>query len=94
MGVGANSSRNKALNDRKRRAAGRQNTASPERKAILDAGGIAPAKGKAGGAFGKKGEANRPAAGSHRGGGGGGASPNSDLIRVGRSSKRSRARGA
>ena len=93
MGVGANSNRKQknTLANRKTRAAGRQNTASAERRAIQDAGGIAPMKGKAGGAFGKQGVANRrPGASQGQGGGGGGATPASDLAEVERSSRRTR----
>ena len=95
MGVGGNSNQkmHNSLAGRKSRAAGRRNTASPEREAILDAGGIAPARGKAGGASGKGGQANRKTNPSQgQGGGGGGADPTSDLADVGRSSKRTRAR--
>jgi hypothetical protein len=58
MGVGANSDKNKALNDRKERAAGRQEDRSPEREEIADAQTPVPAKGKTGGAFGRDGKAN------------------------------------
>lgn len=55
MGVGANSSGNKSLNDRKERGAGRQKDRGPTREAIEDAGGITPGKGRgrAGGADGR-----------------------------------------
>ena len=95
MGVGGNSNQtmNISLAGRKSRAAGRRNTASPEREAILDAGGIAPARGKTGGASGRGGQSNRKTNPSQgRGGGGGGGDPTSDLADVGRSSKRARTR--
>ena len=86
MGVGANSSTNKALNDRAERGAGRQDDRGPEQEAIADAAGIEPGKGKgqAGGAFGKEGQANRhPGNTIGEGGGGGGAATNSDIPEVG-----------
>jgi hypothetical protein len=54
MGAGANNSGNKSLNDRRERAAGRQQDRGPEREAIQDAGGVPTGKGRgrAGGAFG------------------------------------------
>jgi hypothetical protein len=82
MGVGANSSGNKALNDRRERAAGRQGDRGPAQEAIRDAGGIEPGKGKgkAGGAFGKAGQANRKSGNTlGEGGGGGGGATNSDI---------------
>jgi hypothetical protein len=82
MGVGANSSRNASLNDRRERSAGRQDDRGPQREAIADAGGVPPGKGKgrAGGAFGNSGRANRhPGNVIGEGGGGGGATPSSDL---------------
>jgi hypothetical protein len=85
MGVGANSSGNKSLNERRERAAGRQDDRGPAQEAIADAGGIDPGQGKgqAGGAFGKEGQANRAAGNTlGEGGGGGGASPDSDLSDV------------
>ena len=90
MGVGANSSGNKSLNDRRERAAGRQNDRGPAREAIQDAGGIEPGKGKgkAGGAFGKAGQANRkPGNTAGEGGGGGGGSPNSNIPNIRAGSK-------
>ena len=90
MGVGANSSGNKALNERRERAAGRQGDRGPAQEAIQDAGGIEPGKGKgkAGGAFGKAGQANRKSGNTlGEGGGGGGGSPNSDLVDVNPSTK-------
>jgi hypothetical protein len=82
MGVGANRSGNKSLNDRRERAAGRQEDRGPAQEAIQDAGGVEPGKGKgqAGGAFGKAGQANRKSGNTlGEGGGGGGGSPNSDI---------------
>jgi hypothetical protein len=63
MGVGANSNGNKSLNDRRERAAGRQDDRGAAREAIADAGGVAPGegKGRAGGAFGKPGASTKPA---------------------------------
>lgn len=90
MGAGANSSRNKALNDHKERAAGRQDDRGPAQEAIEDAGGVEPGKGKAqsGGAFGKEGQANRqPGNTVGEGGGGGGGSPNSDIVDVNANAK-------
>lgn len=85
MGAGANNSRNKALNDSRERAAGRQGDRGPAQEAIQDAGGIEPGKGKgqSGGSFGKDGKANRhPGNVIGEGGGGGGATPTSDLMDV------------
>ena len=90
MGVGANSSGNKALNDRRERAAGRQEDRGPAQEAIKDAGGIEPGKGKgkAGGAFGKDGKANRKSGNAiGEGGGGGGGATNSDIPDVSASAK-------
>jgi hypothetical protein len=90
MGAGANSNRNKALDEHKERAAGRQDDRGPAQEAIEDAGGIAPGKGKgqAGGAYGKDGQANRhPGNTLGEGGGGGGGSPSSDLADVNASTK-------
>jgi hypothetical protein len=85
MGAGANSNRNKSLDDHKERAAGRQGDRGPAQEAIADAGGITPGKGKgqAGGAFGQEGQANRkPGNPIGEGGGGGGGAPTSDLADV------------
>ena len=85
MGAGANSNRNKALDDRKERAAGRQDDRGPAQEAIEDAGGVEAGKGigQSGGSFGKKGQANRePGNTLGEGGGGGGGAPNSDLVDV------------
>jgi hypothetical protein len=81
MGVGANSSKNKALNDKKERAAGRMKDRGPERESIKDfQGATRPARGAAAGAFGKKSKANRKQGNLlGEGGGGGGASPNSRI---------------
>ena len=95
MGAGANSGKNKtkALNDRKRRAAGRQEDKGPEREAIRDAAEPVPAKGKTGGAFGRAGRANRGGGNSlGEGGGGGGASPNARDADVPAASRRTRTR--
>ena len=93
MGAGANSSRNKALDEHKERAAGRQGDRGPAQEAIMDAGGVEPGKGKgqAGGAHGKDGQANRKSGNTlGEGGGGGGGSPNSDIVDVGASTKPAR----
>ena len=95
MGVGANSNGNKALNERAERAAGRQADRGPQREAILDASGVDPGKGKgrAGGAFGKEGKANRqPGNTLGEGGGGGGASGNSRIADVGAAKRRAKKR--
>jgi len=55
MGQANNSKRNATLDERKRRAAGRDDPGKPERDAILDA----PARGQTGGAFGRDMHANR-----------------------------------
>lgn len=80
MGVGANSDgRNISLNDRRERAAGRQDQKSPEIEAIKEFEGEPTGK-PVDGAFGKEGVANRGVnATQGEGGGGGGASPKSDL---------------
>lgn len=93
MGAGANSNRNMSLNDRKERAAGRQDDRGPAQEAIEDAGGVAPGKGKgrAGGASGKAGQANRrPGNAVGEGSGGGGGTSSSDVVDVNRSTKRTR----
>ena len=95
MGAGANSSRNKALNDRKERAAGRQEDRGPVQEAIEDASGVTPGKGKgrSGGAFGTGGHLNRnPGNPVGEGGGGGGAATTSDLQDVKRSSRAAKKR--
>jgi hypothetical protein len=85
--------RNASLDNKKRRAAGRQKDASPERAAIKDSVGMAPQKGRAGGAFGKAGVANRRGTGGiGEGGGGGGADAKSRAADVGRSTKPARKR--
>ena len=93
MGAGANSSRNKALDEQKERAAGRQGDRGPAQEAIMDAGGVEPGKGKgqAGGAHGKDGMANRKSGNTMgEGGGGGGGQPSSDIADVGASTKPAR----
>ena len=75
--------------------AGRQGDRGPAQEAIADAGGVEPGqgKGRAGGAFGKKGQANRhPGNTLGEGGGGGGASPNSDIPDVKASTRRAKKR--
>ena len=96
MGAGANSSRNKALNDRKERAAGRLEDRGPTQEAIGDASGVEPGKGRgrSGGAFGTGRRLNRnPGNPVGEGGGGGGAASSSDLQDVNRSSKPAKKRG-
>ena len=83
MGAGSNSNTNKSLNDRKRRAAGRQDDKSPEKEAIADSGEPQLAKGATGGAFGKVGQANRKSGNTQgSGGGGGGAATNPSDVDV------------
>jgi hypothetical protein len=77
MGQQAISNRNATLDEKKRRAAGRANTNSPEQRAIKN-----HAKGAVGGAFGKQGRANRRGAKLGAGGGGGGADPRSGIVNV------------
>ena len=69
MGQQANSGRNASLDEKKRRAAGRQQHA-PEREAIME-GTEAEIMKKTAGAFGKEGMANRRATGGAGEGGGG-----------------------
>lgn len=90
MGQRANSGRNASLDDKKGRAAGRQQN-SPSRKAITDREEAPPVAG----AFGKEGKANRRTgatsfiAGDTGGGSGGPADP-----KMGRSTRPARKRGA
>ena len=91
-----NSGRRAELDEKKRRAAGRQNTNSPERRAIRDAHGELPARGKTAGAFGKQNRANRRGSSAALvGGGGGGATVPSKRAptSVSRSSRAARKRG-
>jgi hypothetical protein len=74
MGQASNSGRGASLDDKKRRAAGRQQN-DPERAAIAEAHSPRPAKGTAGGAFGSEGQANRRGGVGTRSGGGGGGEP-------------------
>ena len=75
MGQAANSNRKSNLDQKKARAAGRQQR-KPEREAIKDFQSPLPAKGKTGGAHGRDGKANRPDSGAFtRGAGGGGGAP-------------------
>jgi hypothetical protein len=88
-----NGGRRATLDSKKRRAAGRGNESSPEREAVKDSVGLAKTpKGAAGGAFGKKGVANRRGTGIGEGGGGGGADAKSRIVDVGRSTQRARKR--
>jgi hypothetical protein len=94
MAAEKNSDGNKSLNDRKRRAAGRQKDRGPEAKAIRDFQGKETVQ-RAGGASGRGGIANRKPASVNQGGGGGGANAmGSDLSEVGRSTKAARKRGS
>src|SRR3954468_2045039 len=87
MAAGKNSDGNKALNDRKRRAAGRQKDRGPEATAIRDFQGKETTR-RAGGASGREGMANRKPASVNQGGGGGGANAmGSDIVNVGRSKR-------
>ena len=61
MGQARNSGRRASLDDQKRRAAGREQN-MPESRAIRDAYTELPARGRAGGAFGKAGQAHRAGA--------------------------------
>jgi hypothetical protein len=95
MGQQNNSGRNATLDENKRRAAGRQQTNSPERQAIRDE----PfEKGKTAGAFGKSGVANRRRGSEGKGagaGGGGGADASdskSNVLNVGTSTRGMRTR--
>jgi hypothetical protein len=98
MGQAANTGRNATLDQKKRRAAGRANTSSPERAAIKDFQQPVHAKGKTAGAFGKKGAPNRSRTiGQASGGGGGGglSSPaKASHLTVGRSKRPARKGGA
>ena len=89
-----NGGRQASLDGKKSRAAGRLKDSSPEREAIKDSVGLAKTpKGASGGAFGKKGMANRRGTGGiGEGGGGGGADSKSRLVDVGRSTQRARKR--
>ena len=88
-----NGGRRATLDNKKSRAAGRLKQNSPEREAIKDSVGLAKSKGRAGGAFGKAGTANRRGTGgSGEGGGGGGADSKSRIVDVGRSTKPARKR--
>jgi hypothetical protein len=89
-----NGGRQASLDSKKRRAAGRLKDDSPERAAIKDSVGLAKQKGRAGGAFGKDGVANRKGTGGlGEGGGGGGADAKSRIVNVGASTKPARKRG-
>lgn len=89
-----NGGRRASLDDQKRRAAGRAKQDSPERKAIKESVGLVKnQKGRAGGAFGKQGVANRRGTGGiGEGGGGGGAEAKSRVVNVGRSTRPARKR--
>jgi hypothetical protein len=73
MGQQANSGRNASLDNKKARAAGRQD--QEVRKQIQDAYTETGAKGRTGGAFGHKGQANEQGGVSSSGAGGGGGHP-------------------
>src|SRR5204862_6272526 len=92
MAAGKHSDRNAALDDRKRRAAGRQKDRGPEAKAIRDFQGKETTQ-RAGGASGRQGMSNRKPASVNQGGGGGGANAmRSDIVNVGRSKRTARSR--
>ena len=92
MGQAANSNRKASLDDKKVRAAGR----NENHKQIRDAVDPKPTKGKTGGAFGADNNANRTPTGFTRGGGGGGGAQSQakDEVRneAGRSTKPARKR--
>jgi len=83
MGQKNDSGRNASLDEHKRRAAGRQNTNSPEQQAIADREFT---KGKTGGAFSN----SRPASATRDGGGG--ADADARDADVGKSTKPARKR--
>lgn len=98
MGQAANSNRQAKLDQKKTRAAGRQQ--QTVRSQIRDRAEEQFAKGKTSGAFGKAGAANRPTGGYTRGAGGGGGAgsrPKAAAVaakdKVGRSSRPARKRG-
>jgi hypothetical protein len=74
MGQQADSNRKASLDDKKERAAGREER-SPQREAIKDFQQPLPAKGQTGGAHGREDEANPPGGGFTQGAGGGGGAP-------------------
>ncbi|HSU68741.1 MAG TPA: hypothetical protein VLJ39_17805, partial [Tepidisphaeraceae bacterium] len=75
VGQAANSNRKSNLDEKKERAAGRQQR-KPEREAIKDFQSPLPAKGKTGGARGRDDRANPEGTGGYtRGAGGGGGAP-------------------
>jgi hypothetical protein len=92
MGQAANNGGRQAkLDEKKTRAAGRQPQAV--RKQVKDAFEEQPAKGKAGGAFGKNDRANRTNIGFTQGAGGGGGTPSRPYAspdKVGRSKRPAR----
>lgn len=94
MGQAGNSNRKASLDDQKERAAGRRN----EREMIKQAVKPRDMKGRAGGAFGAEGKANRGGgvASQGAGGGGGGPAPARDEVtrEAGRSSRPARKRKA
>lgn len=99
MGQQANSNRQSQLDQKKTRAAGRQQNAV--RSEVRDAMDEQFAKGKTGGSFGKDGKANRRGGAFTRGAGGGGgastrpaAAANAAKTPVGRSTRPARKRGA
>jgi len=74
MGQAANTGRNASLDQKKRRAAGRQKANAPEQQAIQDFQGPGIDKGKTGGAHGRAGKANPSGQiGAASGGGGAGS---------------------
>ena len=92
MGQAANSNRNASLDERKVRAAGRND----DRRAIREAAATPPMKRQTGGAFGAGGKANRGPSRLTQGarGGGAGAAAAKDEVRAeaGRSTRPARKR--
>ena len=92
MGQAANSNRKATLDEKKARAAGR----NEGHKAIREAVDAKPAKGKTGGAFGADDNANRTPSGFTQGAGGGGGAQSQakDEVRdaAGRSTRPARKR--
>jgi hypothetical protein len=86
MGQAANSNRRASLDNQKARAAGRQGG----REALKNAVKPRDQKGKAGGAFGSEGKANRRAAAASRGEGGGGGGVAPPRNQAGRSTRPAR----
>lgn len=85
MGVGANNSGNRSLDQERERNAGRQDQKGPQASAVKEFFGEPQSK-PVGGAFGKDGVANRDTANAvGEGGGGGGGATTSDIPDIGAS---------